>query len=67
MRLKEKTLTYDKHPVLRLSGCINRYGVITEKAKRSKESRSACIGGNDYEIEYRNEFICGSGQNGIYI
>ena len=72
MRLKEKTLTYDKHPVLRLSGCINRYGiktygVITEKAKRCKESRSACIGGNDYEIEYRNEFICGSGQNGIYI
>ena len=72
MRLKEKTLTYDKHPVLRLSGCIDRYGiktygVITEKAKRSKESRSACIGGYDYEIEYRNEFVCGSGQNGIYI
>ena len=46
---------------------VKTYGVITEKAKRSKESRSACIGGYDYEIKYRNEFVCGSEQNGIYI
>ena len=37
-RLKEKKLTYDKHPVLRLSGCINRYGIKTYSVSQRKRS-----------------------------
>ena len=31
---------------------------ITGETNRRNESRYACIGGYDHEIEYRNESIC---------
>lgn len=38
MRLKEKKLTYDKHPVLRPSECINRYVIKTYGVSQRKRS-----------------------------